>query len=85
MRWNHELIRETFFRKPFIWVVHVADFAIYALFWLLFLPNDQEAGMFLCLAGPVPCTVLYSRQCTQPLASRSYAGASSSRNGIDAL
>jgi len=47
----YELIKETFFRKPFIWVVHMAGFAVYALFWLLFLPSDQEAGMFLYYWG----------------------------------
>ena len=50
-RQAYELIRETFFRKPFIWVAHVAGFAIYALFWLLFLPSDQEAGLFLFYWG----------------------------------
>jgi hypothetical protein len=47
----YELIRETFLRKPFIWGVHLAGFAVYALFWLLFLPSDQEAGMLLYYWG----------------------------------
>lgn len=47
----YELIRETFYRKTFIWAVHVSGFAVYALFWLLFMPSDMEAGFFLYFWG----------------------------------
>jgi len=50
-RQAYELIRETFLRKPSIWAVHAAGFAVYALFWLLFLPSDMEAGFFVFFWG----------------------------------
>jgi len=43
----YELIKETFFRRTYIWVVHLIWFGIYGLFWLLFLPSNMEAGEFL--------------------------------------
>ncbi len=43
----YELIKETFLRRTFIWVVHLIWFGIYGLFWLLFLPSNVEAGQFL--------------------------------------
>ena len=45
----YELIKETFFRKTFVWVMHLSWFGIYGLFWLLFLPTNVEAGEFLFL------------------------------------
>ena len=45
----YELLKETFFRRTYIWVVHLSWFAIYALFWLLFLSTGQEAGQFIFL------------------------------------
>jgi len=46
-----ELIKETFFRRTYIWVVHLSWLAIYGLFWLLFLPTGAEAGEFIFLWG----------------------------------
>jgi hypothetical protein len=46
-----ELIKETFFRKTYIWVAHLIWFGIYGLFWLLFLPTNLEAGQFLFIWG----------------------------------
>ncbi len=47
----YELIKETFLRKTFIWVVHLSWLGIYVLFWLLFLPIGEEVGMFIFLWG----------------------------------
>jgi hypothetical protein len=47
----YELIKETLFRRTFIWVVHLVWFGIYAVFWLLFLPSNVEAGEFLFMWG----------------------------------
>jgi hypothetical protein len=47
----YELIRETFFRRTSIWVIHLVWFGIYGLFWLLLLPSNLEAGQFLFLWG----------------------------------
>ncbi len=47
----YELIRETFFRRTYIWIVHLIWFGIYGLFWLLLLPTNLEAGQFLFLWG----------------------------------
>lgn len=47
----YELIRETFFRKTYVWVVHLSWLVVYGLFWLLFLPSGMEAGMFIFFWG----------------------------------
>ena len=47
----YELIKETFFRRTYIWVVHLSWFGIYGLFWLLLLPSNMEAGNFLFIWG----------------------------------
>jgi len=47
----YELIRETFFRKTYVWVAHLSWLVIYGLFWLLFLPSGMEAGAFIFLWG----------------------------------
>ena len=46
-----ELIKETFFRKTYVWVVHLSWLVIYGLFWLVFLPGNREAGVFIFLWG----------------------------------
>jgi len=46
-----ELIKETFLRRTFVWVVHLSWLVIYGLFWLLFLPSGMEAGVFIFLWG----------------------------------
>jgi ABC-type transport system involved in multi-copper enzyme maturation permease subunit len=47
----YELLRETLFRKTYVWVAHLSCLVIYGLFWLLFLPSGQEAGVFIFLWG----------------------------------
>jgi len=47
----YELVRETFFRRTYIWAVHLSWLAIYGLFWLLFLPTGREAGEFIFIWG----------------------------------
>lgn len=46
-----ELIRETFFRRSFIWIAHVIWLALYGSFWWLFLPDGDEFGPFIFLWG----------------------------------
>jgi len=47
----YELIKETFLRKTYIWVVHLSWLGIYGLFWLLFLPTGEEVGLFVFIWG----------------------------------
>jgi hypothetical protein len=46
-----ELIKETFLRRTFIWVVHVVWLVLYVGFWWLFLPGSAEMGGFLFIWG----------------------------------
>jgi hypothetical protein len=43
----YELMKETFFRRTYIWMVHVIWLALYGGFWWLFLPTTPEFGRFL--------------------------------------
>ena len=43
----YELMKETFFRRTYIWIVHVIWLALYGVFWWLFLPEAPEFGKFL--------------------------------------
>jgi len=43
----YELIKETFLRRGYIWMVHVIWLALYGLFWWLFIPDGEEFGQFL--------------------------------------
>jgi hypothetical protein len=43
----YELMKETFFRRTYIWMVHVIWLALYGVFWWLFLPEATEFGRFL--------------------------------------
>jgi hypothetical protein len=43
----YELMKETFFRRTYIWMVHVIWLALYGVFWWLFLPEAPEFGKFL--------------------------------------
>jgi ABC-type transport system involved in multi-copper enzyme maturation permease subunit len=43
----YELMKETFFRRTYIWVVHVVWLALYGVFYWLFLPETPELGRFL--------------------------------------
>jgi len=47
----YELIKETFFRGSYIWIVHAAWLAIYGVFWWLFLPEQPEYGKFVFIWG----------------------------------
>jgi ABC-type transport system involved in multi-copper enzyme maturation permease subunit len=42
-----ELMKETFFRRTYIWVVHVVWLALYGGFWWFFLPDMPEMGRFI--------------------------------------
>ena len=43
----YELMKETFFRRTYIWMVHVIWLALYGVYWWLFLPETPEFGRFL--------------------------------------
>ena len=43
----YELIKETFLRRRFVWIVHVVWLATYVMFWWLFLPDPEEYGNFI--------------------------------------
>jgi ABC-type transport system involved in multi-copper enzyme maturation permease subunit len=43
----YELIKETFLRRGYIWMVHAIWLALYGLFWWLFIPDEEEFGRFL--------------------------------------
>jgi len=43
----YELMKETFFRRTYIWIVHVVWLAMYGGFWWFFLPDMPEMGRFL--------------------------------------
>lgn len=47
----YELMKETFFRRTYIWIVHLAWLALYGLFWWLFLPDEGEMGRFIFTWG----------------------------------
>jgi hypothetical protein len=52
---KYELIRETFCRRGYIWIVHVVWLVLYGSFWWLFLPRSGEEfgqfGQFLFIWG----------------------------------
>ena len=43
----YELMKETFFRRTYIWIVHVVWLALYGVFYWLFVPDMPEMGRFL--------------------------------------
>jgi ABC-type transport system involved in multi-copper enzyme maturation permease subunit len=43
----YELMKETFFRRPYIWMLHVVSLALYVGFWWLLLPDPEEFGGFV--------------------------------------
>lgn len=47
----YELMKETFFRRTYIWIAHVSWLALYALFWWLFIPDPSEVGRFIFTWG----------------------------------
>jgi ABC-type transport system involved in multi-copper enzyme maturation permease subunit len=42
-----EIMKETFWRKEYIWIVHVVWFAFYGAFWWLLAPDPEEFGNFV--------------------------------------
>lgn len=46
-----ELMKETFFRRSYIWIVHVVWLALYGSFWWLMIPEGDEFGRFLFIWG----------------------------------
>ncbi|MEN6428362.1 MAG: hypothetical protein ABFE13_23690 [Phycisphaerales bacterium] len=46
-----ELMKETFFRRGYVWMVHVIWLALYGIFWWLFLPDPEEYGHFVLIWG----------------------------------
>lgn len=47
----YELMKETFFRRTYIWIVHVVWLALYGSFWWLMLPDGDEFGRFIFIWG----------------------------------
>ena len=47
----YELMKETFYRRTYIWIVHVSWLALYGLFWWLFLPEGPVFGNFIFIWG----------------------------------
>ena len=47
----YELIKETFCRRMYIWIVHVCWLILYCFFWVLFLEEEAEFGQFLFIWG----------------------------------
>lgn len=47
----YELIKETFCRRGYIWIVHLIWFVLYGVFWWLFLPSAAEFGRFIFIWG----------------------------------
>lgn len=43
----YELMKETFFRRTYIWIVHLSWLVLYGTYWWLFLPRTDEFGRFL--------------------------------------
>jgi ABC-type transport system involved in multi-copper enzyme maturation permease subunit len=47
----YELIKETFFRRTYIWVAHAIWLGLYGVYWWLFIPEPQEIGGFIFIWG----------------------------------
>ncbi len=47
----YELIKETFFRRSYIWIAHLIWLALYILFWWLFYPDGAQMGSFIFTWG----------------------------------
>jgi ABC-type transport system involved in multi-copper enzyme maturation permease subunit len=46
-----EIMKETFWRREYIWIVHVVWFALYGGFWWLLAPDPEEFGHFVFTWG----------------------------------
>ncbi len=47
----YELIKETFLRRTYIWIVHLVWLALYGFYWWLFLPDPNPFGGFIFIWG----------------------------------
>lgn len=47
----YELIKETFLRRTYIWVIHLLWLALYGIYWWLFLPDLSDLGRFILVWG----------------------------------
>ncbi|UCG58753.1 MAG: hypothetical protein JSU70_04410 [Phycisphaerales bacterium] len=47
----YELVKETFWRRRSIWIVHVLWLSLYLMFWWLYYPDPEEFGGLLFLCG----------------------------------
>jgi len=47
----YELMKETFFRRTYIWIVHVVWLVLYGSFWWLMIPEGDEFGGFIFIWG----------------------------------
>jgi len=47
----YELMKETFSRRGYIWIVHIVWLVLYGSFWWLFLPSGEEFGRFIFIWG----------------------------------
>jgi ABC-type transport system involved in multi-copper enzyme maturation permease subunit len=47
----YELIKETLFRRSYIWVIHLVWLALYGMYWWLFLPELPVLGRFVLVWG----------------------------------
>ncbi len=43
----YELIRETYFRRGYIWIAHLTWLLAYGVFWWSFVPNSEDMGKFI--------------------------------------
>jgi hypothetical protein len=46
-----ELMKETLWRREYLWIVHLVWLVFYGVFWWLFLPDPEEFGNFVFLWG----------------------------------
>jgi ABC-type transport system involved in multi-copper enzyme maturation permease subunit len=47
----YELMKETFSRRAYIWIVHITWLTLYGIFWWLFIPSGEEFGRFIFIWG----------------------------------
>jgi len=47
----YALIKETFLRRTYVWVIHLVWLALYGFYWWLFLPDAEQFGGFVFTWG----------------------------------
>jgi len=47
----YELLKETLWRRRYIWIVHVVWLALYLMFWWLYYPDPEEFGGIVLVLG----------------------------------